>query len=58
MKCIEVCPAKIFVLKPMGTKKLSDYAEKWEIRAVFKEMCNGCLECVRVCPEQAIHIEF
>jgi len=58
MKCVEVCPAKIFVLKPLGTKKMSDYVKKREIKAIFTDLCNGCMECVEICPEQCIRIEF
>ena len=58
MKCVEVCPAKIFVLKPIGTKKMSNYVKKWEIKAIFKNLCNGCMECVEVCPEQCITVKF
>ena len=58
MKCVQVCPAKIFILKPRGTKKRSAHAKKWEIKVLFKDLCNGCMECVKVCPEQCISVEF
>lgn len=58
MKCVKTCPANIFVLKPMRTKKRRDYAKKWEIKALFKDMCNGCMECIEICPEQCIRVEF
>lgn len=58
LKCIQACPAYILVLKPIGTKKMSEYVKKWEIRAIFKDRCNGCMKCVEICPEQCIRIEF
>ena len=56
MKCVQVCPAKVFVLKPV--EKKSSCVKKWKIKALFKDMCNGCRGCVEVCPEQCIKIEF
>lgn len=58
VKCIHECPAKIFVLKPLGTKRMSSYAEKWEIVALFKEFCNGCMKCVTICPKKNIEVNF
>ena len=57
MKCIQVCPANVFVLKPIIEKK-SAYAKEVEIIALFKDMCNGCMKCVEVCPEQCICLKF
>jgi NAD-dependent dihydropyrimidine dehydrogenase PreA subunit len=57
LKCVQICPAKIFVLKP-GRAKENPYTKSVEIKAMFKEMCNGCMECVEICPEQCISIEF
>ena len=57
MKCVQVCPAKIFVLKPIITKR-SAYNNKVMIEALFKDTCNGCMECVEACPEQCINLEF
>jgi ferredoxin len=56
MKCVRVCPAKIFVLKPIIKK--DTYTNKVEINVLFKDMCNSCMECVEVCPEQCINVEF
>lgn len=57
MKCVRICPAKIFVLKPIIEKK-SEHAKEVEIIALFKDMCNGCMKCVEVCPEQCICLKF
>lgn len=58
LKCVQACPAYVLVLKPIGTKKMSDYVEKWGIRAIFKDRCDGCMECVEICPEKCISIDF
>jgi ferredoxin len=47
----------VLVLKPIKEKKRS-YIKSVEIKAVFKDMCNGCMECVEICPEQCILVEF
>jgi len=57
MKCVQVCQAKVFLIKPIIEKK-SAYAKGIEIKAVFKDLCNGGMECVEICPEQCISVEF
>lgn len=57
LKCVQVCPAKIFVLKPI-IEKSDSYANTCEIKVLFKDMCNGCMECVELCPEQCILVKF
>ena len=57
IKCVLICPAKVFVLKQTIEKK-SAYAKGVKIRALFKDMCNGCMECVQICPEKCISIDF
>ena len=56
MKCVQVCPAKVFVLKPV--EKKSSYANGWEISALFKDLCNGCMKCVEMCSEKCIKVIF
>ena len=56
-KCVQICPAKVLVLKPIIGGKGS-HVKTCEIKALFREMCDGCMECVEVCPEQCISIEF
>ncbi len=58
VKCVSTCPAKIFVLKPVGTKKLSDYVKEWKISTIFEDLCNGCNSCVDICPNKCISIKF
>ncbi len=58
IKCVQECPVKIFVLKPIGTKNMSCYVKEWRIKAIFKDMCNGCMKCVEACPENCIKVEF
>lgn len=57
MKCVQICPAKVFVLKPIIGKKRF-YVKTCEIKALFRDMCNGCMDCVEICPEKCISIEF
>jgi ferredoxin len=37
---------------------MSNYVKKWEIKAIFRDLCNGCMECVEICPEQCITVKF
>jgi ferredoxin len=47
----------VFVLKQIIEKK-SPYAKRVEIKALFKDMCNGCMKCVEICPGECISVEF
>jgi len=57
VKCVLVCPAKVLVLKPKREKE-GLYTKRMEIKALFKDMCDGCMDCVEVCPEHCINVEF
>lgn len=57
-KCVQVCPMNVLVLKPTGTKKMSPIVKKWKVKAVFKNMCNGCNKCMGVCSDNYIKIEL
>jgi ferredoxin len=56
IKCVQICPAKIFVLKPADKK--SSYVKTCEIKVLFEDLCNGCMKCVEVCPEKCVSIDF
>jgi NAD-dependent dihydropyrimidine dehydrogenase PreA subunit len=55
MNCVLVCPAKVFMLKP---KRTNQSKKGYDIAAVFRDMCDGCRECEKICPEKCIHIEY
>jgi ferredoxin len=54
--CVRACPAKVLLLKPTGTRTMSDYVERWRVRPVFTGLCNGCRRCEEVCPEGKIRV--
>lgn len=56
-KCQAVCPTGVFLAAPR--KKLADYGIEPEylISPRFTYFCNGCMECVTICPEHAITIK-
>jgi formate hydrogenlyase subunit 6/NADH:ubiquinone oxidoreductase subunit I len=58
LKCVNACPLYVLVLKPIGTKKMSDFVKKWDIRAIFEERCDGCMRCVEACPKHCIQVYF
>ncbi|MBW2366949.1 MAG: 4Fe-4S binding protein [Deltaproteobacteria bacterium] len=56
-KCLEVCPQCIFQLYPTGIKKFEEIPpENWHLRASYQDLCAGCMECVKACPQNAIRV--
>ncbi len=53
-RCQEACPTGVFLTVPV--KKLDDPSVKPDYRIAprFTYYCNGCKDCVEVCPEKVI----
>ncbi len=53
-RCQEACPTGVFLSVPV--KKLDDPGVEpiYRIAPRFSYFCNGCKECITVCPENAI----
>ena len=55
-KCLEVCPAQVFIIAPRIARAAGVFAGDWRITASLPSRCTGCGECVAVCPENAIQL--
>jgi ferredoxin len=55
-RCIETCPAQVFVVAPEVQRTAGTYASSWRIHASQHSRCTGCGACVEACPESAISI--
>ncbi len=55
-KCLEVCPAQVFVIAPQTGRSTGVPAGDWRIYPGLPSRCTGCVDCVSACPEVAITI--
>ena len=56
-KCLEVCPAGVFMLVPVGKhKRHLEKPPEHLLKANFPELCSLCMACVNTCPRKAINI--
>ena len=59
-KCLLVCPSHVLGLgTSVGPKKFKEIEpEHFILRGVRFDKCTGCMECVEVCPKNAIQVSF
>lgn len=56
-KCVEVCPQCLYKLHLVKIDKGKEMPEEaWDLDMWFPDQCVGCLECVKVCPENALRV--
>jgi NAD-dependent dihydropyrimidine dehydrogenase PreA subunit len=55
--CLQTCPQCVFQIYPTGIKKFEEIPlENWHLRASYVNLCVGCMECVKACPQKAIRV--
>ena len=59
-KCLLICPMHALGLgTSVGSRKFEQMDPKnFIVRGVRLEKCTGCMECVEVCPKNAIQVSF
>ena len=59
-KCLLVCPSHVLGLgTSVGPQKFQEIdASHFILRGVRFDKCTGCMECVEVCPKNAIQVSF
>jgi NAD-dependent dihydropyrimidine dehydrogenase PreA subunit len=59
-KCLLVCPMYVFGFgTTVGQRKFEEIDPRdFFLRGVRFEKCTGCMECVEVCPKNAIQVSF
>lgn len=56
LRCIQTCPAQVFVIAPQVQRTTGAYASNWRIQAVLPSRCTNCGACVHACPESVITV--
>ena len=54
--CMEVCPEKVFGVRPRRRKDPPVPARDWIIYPVVPHRCTGCQKCETLCPQGAITV--
>jgi NAD-dependent dihydropyrimidine dehydrogenase PreA subunit len=59
-KCLLVCPSHVLGLgTSVGPQKFQEIdTSHFILRGVRFDKCTGCMECVEVCPKNAIQVSF
>lgn len=58
-KCLSVCPSVVFVCGPTKIWKGRETdPEEYRIVGRYFDKCSGCGDCVKVCPNGAVKVEF
>ncbi|GAI96599.1 unnamed protein product [marine sediment metagenome] len=59
-KCLRVCPSHVLGLgTSVGPQKFQEIdTSHFILRGVRFDKCTGCMECVEVCPKNAIQVSF
>ncbi len=61
-KCLKVCDPAVFLMhETIGTEdqQKNPYdPQDWRITPIWGSICTRCMKCVKICPEQAITVEW
>jgi NADH-quinone oxidoreductase subunit I len=59
-KCLLICPTHVLGLgTDVAVQKFRETdLEHFVVRGVRLDKCTGCLDCVEVCPQNAIQVSF
>ena len=55
-KCLKVCPVGVFMKIPVGRYAYKREPKEYKVKPYFKELCNNCGACQRVCPTNCIRV--
>ena len=61
-KCLVACPTAVFAVAAVKVEKGRETDPNdpgsFMLAVTHRDKCSGCDECIEVCPEDAIKIEF
>lgn len=57
-KCMSICPQAVFYALPTKIHRFEiTPGNEYTLIPRFKNLCTGCMECVKVCPYGAIEVK-
>ncbi|MBS4023315.1 MAG: 4Fe-4S dicluster domain-containing protein [Dethiobacter sp.] len=61
-KCLELCPQAVFAVDTIKYIKFTETdinePDAYKIIPRHSDKCSGCMDCIKVCPQDAINIDF
>ena len=54
--CLRICPVGVFMNVPIGKYKGDPWRTSYKIVPYFRDLCNNCRACQKVCPKNCIYI--
>ncbi|MBN2462956.1 MAG: 4Fe-4S dicluster domain-containing protein [Dehalococcoidia bacterium] len=59
-KCLRICPTHVLGLgTKVGPRKFQEIDPgQFIVAGVRFEKCTGCMDCVNICPKNAIQVSF
>lgn len=61
-KCLQICPTAVLSVSAVKVEKGRETNPQdpgaYVLKVPYQDKCSGCNECIEVCPEDAITIEF
>ena len=61
-KCLMVCPTSVFSVEAIKVEKFKETDPKepggYMLLPLYRDRCIGCMDCVQVCPQDALVVSF
>jgi len=61
-KCLQMCPQAVFsvhVVKVVRGKETDENEPgAYNLEPRFRDKCSGCMDCIKVCPMEALKVIF
>ena len=61
-KCLQICPEAVFSVHAIKVEKGKETNAKepgtYMLLVRFRDKCTGCMDCVEICPVDALKITF
>lgn len=61
-RCLNVCRSAVFQVNPIKVERGKETNKKepgsFKLVPFFIDKCTGCLDCVKICPANALLVEY
>jgi len=61
-KCLLVCPTSVLSVQAIKVERFKETDPRepgaYMLLPIYRDRCIGCMDCVKVCPQDAIRVKF